>query len=272
MSQTTGSRPDGDGRPGGAPDGTAGGVDTALDPATDEQPVVRSQPPPEAPPAKRKMKRSTRIGVAVIAVLALVAAAGFTASYFLNARHYVSTDNAQIDGDRIAVNAPASGTLIDWRATQGAELRQNEAVGRIKVNGGFVQPQQSIKAPADGRVAVDNGVEGAFVTAGTQLAVAYDFSKLYVTARVDETDVNDVRPGQRVQFSVDAFPDAEFTGVVREIQGGAAGVFSLFPQSNSSGNFQKVTQVIPVKISIDDRQGLELVPGMNVTVNIRKDG
>lgn len=271
MSQTTGSRPNGDGRGDGGVGGPAGGVDTAADPATDEQPVVRSQPQPEAPPPKRKLKRSTRVGVLVIVVLALVAAGAFTASYVLDARHYVSTDNAQIDGDRIAVNAPASGTLIDWRATQGSELRQNEAVGRIKINGGFVQPQQSIRAPGNGRVAVDNGVEGAFVTAGTQLAVAYDFSKLYVTARVDETDVNDVRPGQRVQFSVDAFPDNDFTGVVREIQGGAAGVFSLFPQSNSSGNFQKVTQVVPVKIAIDDRQGLDLVPGMNVTVKIRKD-
>ncbi len=52
--------------------------------------------------------------------------------------------------------------------------------------------------------------------------------------------------------------------------GGAAGVFSLFPQSNSSGTFQKVTQVIPVKVSIDDLQGLNLVPGMNVTVKIHK--
>jgi multidrug resistance efflux pump len=261
MSQPTNGAGDGQ-------DDGAGGLGTA----TDEQPVVRSQPPPAAPPAKRKMKRSTRVGVLVIAVLALVAAGAFTASYVLDARHYVSTDNAQIDGDKIAVNAPASGTLINWRATQGAELVENQPVGRIKVNGGFVQPQQSIKAPADGTVAVDNGVEGAFVTAGTQLAVAYDFSKVYVTARVDETDVDSVRPGQRVQFTVDAFPGTDFTGVVREIQGGAAGVFSLFPQSNSSGNFQKVTQVIPVKIAIDDRQGLNLVPGMNVTVKIRKDG
>ena len=264
MSQPAGSRPEG-----AQPTNGAGGV--ATEPATDEQPVIRSQPPPAAP-EKRRLKRSTRVGVLVIVVLALIAAGGFTASYVLDARHYVSTDNAQIDGDKIAVNAPTSGTLIDWRATQGAALRRNQPVGRIKVNGGFVQPQQSIKAPADGTVAVDNGVPGAFVTAGTQLAVAYDFSKVFVTARVDETDIDAVRPGQRVEMTVDAFPDSDFTGVVREIQGGAAGVFSLFPQSNSSGNFQKVTQVIPVKISIDDRQGLNLVPGMNVTVKIRKDG
>ena len=204
-------------------------------------------------------------------VLALLAAAGFAAYYILDTRNYVTTDNAQIDGDQISVNAPSSGTLIDWRATQGAQLRKDAAVGRIQMQGGFVQPQMVIRAPADGVVAVDNGVEGAYVTAGTQLAVAYNGSAIFVTARVDETDINEVHPGQLVNISVDAFPDAELTGRVLEVKGGAAGVFSLFPQANTSGNFQKVTQVIPVKISIDDLKGLGLVPGMNVTVKIHRD-
>jgi multidrug resistance efflux pump len=268
MSEPTNGAADGSAKDGAA-DGAAGGASGGAGSTATAAPAAPASPPPAG---KRTLKRSTRIGVLVIVVLALIAAGAFTASYVLDARHYVSTDNAQIDGDKIAVNAPASGTLIDWRATQGAELHANQVVGRIKVNGGFVQPQQSIKSPADATVAVDNGVEGAFVTAGTQLAVGYDFSKVYVTARVDETDVDAVRPGQRVEFTVDAFPDTDFTGVVREIQGGAAGVFSLFPQSNSSGNFQKVTQVIPVKIAIDDLHGLNLVPGMNVVVKIRKDG
>jgi multidrug resistance efflux pump len=101
--------------------------------------------------------------------------------------------------------------------------------------------------------------------------VAYDFSKIYVTARVEETDIDEVRPGQLVDISVDAFPGTEFRGSVREVQGGAAGVFALFPESNTSGNFQKVTQVIPVKIDIDNPEGLGLVPGMNVVVHIHKD-
>ena len=120
-------------------------------------------------------------------------------------------------------------------------------------------------------VVVDNGVEGAFVPAGTQLAVAYNYSRIFVTARVDETDIDAVAPGQRVDISVDAYPDATITGTVSEIQGGAAGVFSLFPQSNTSGNFQKVTQVIPVKIAISNPDNVALVPGMNVYVKIHKN-
>lgn len=111
---------------------------------------------------------------------------------------------------------------------------------------------------------------GSFVAAGTQLAIAYDGSGVFVTARVDETQIDEVHPGQPVKIAVDAFPDAHLTGQVAEIKTGAAGVFSAFGQANTTGNFQKVTQVIPVKITIDDLQGLALVPGMNVTVRIHR--
>ena len=203
--------------------------------------------------------------------MALVAAAGFGTSYFINARNYVSTDNAQVDGDKISINAPTTGTLADWRINQGSAVHEDEIVGRVKIQDGFAQPLMSIRAPADGTVAVDNGVPGTFVTTGTPLAVAYNLNNIYVTARVDETDIQAVRVGQVVDIDVDAYPSTPLTGRVREIQGGAAAVFSLFPQSNSGGNFQKVTQVIPVKIGFDNVDNLDLVPGMNVTVHIHKD-
>ena len=117
-------------------------------------------------------------------------------------------------------------------------------------------------------VAVDNGVEGAFVTADTQLAVAYHGPAIFVTARVDETDINDVPIGQLVDISVDALPGTELAGRLIEIKAGAAGVFSLFPQN--IGQLPKGHQVIPVKIGIDDVKNLPLVPGMNVTVKIHR--
>jgi multidrug resistance efflux pump len=224
----------------------------------------------EEPKQKRQMSRGTRIALIVILVLAVVAGGGVTAWYFIDAQNYVTTDNAQIDGDKISVNAPTSGTVIDWRATQGAQLQEDKVVGRIRIQGAFVQPEMAVRSPGNGTVAVNNAVEGTYVTAGTELAVAYDFSKIFVTARVDETDIDDVRAGQLVDIDVDAFPGHAFRGTVREVQGGAAGVFSVFPESNTSGNFQKVTQVIPVKINIENPEGLAIVPGMNVTVHIHK--
>ncbi|MHC1557530.1 efflux RND transporter periplasmic adaptor subunit [Actinomycetospora sp. C-140] len=255
-----------------------GGTDRPETHGADTGPVATQQAPEgaeesgSAESGRRPMSRRTRIALAVILLIAVLAAIGFTLSYFLDARQYVSTDNAQVDGTQIPIVAPTSGTLIGWTGTQGAVLRPEQVVGRVEIDGGYVRPQRPIRAPAAGTVATSDTTEGAYVTAGQQLAIAYDPGNVYVTARIDETDINDVRPGQTVDFTVDAYGDRTFTGSVREVQGGAAGVFSPLPQSNSSGNFQKVTQVIPVKIAIDDLQGLELIPGMNVEVNIHKNG
>ncbi|SEP70968.1 HlyD family secretion protein [Microlunatus flavus] len=236
--------------------------------APGEQPAADAGPAEAAP--KKGMSRKARVRLFVIVGLALLVAIAFGIRYLVDTSNYVTTDNAQVDGNQISINAPTSGTLLDWHGQVGAQLHQYGAVGRIEMQGGYVQPQMVVRAPADGTVAVDNGVPGTFVQQGTQLAVAYDAQGVFVTARVDETDVDEVRVGAPVKLDVDAFPDADLTGHVSEIQTGSAGVFSAFPQSNSSGNFQKVTQVIPVRITFDDTQGLALAPGMNVTVKIHR--
>jgi multidrug resistance efflux pump len=234
----------------------------------DQQPTDGAASPPTG---KRKLKRSTRIALTMILILALAAVAVGGTWYFLYTRNFVTTDNAQVDGEKIAINAPVDGTLLDWTATQGSPLLKNQAIGRIEMDSGFTKAQKIIRAPDEGTVAVDNDTRiGQYVRAGTQLAVAYNLDEIYVTARVDETDVQAVRLGQIVDVDVDAYPNTSFTGRVREIQSGAAGEFALFPQNNSGGNFQKVTQLIPVKIGLDAPPNVDLVPGMNVTVHIRK--
>ena len=245
-------------------------TENAVTESASEPEAAAPEPAPSAPVRRRSLKRATKIRLLVIGVLAVLAAAAFVVYYIFNTSNYVTTDNAQIDGNQISINAPATGTLIDWRGQQGTELHKNAAVGRIQIQGGYVQPQMVIRSPADGTVAVDNGVEGSFITAGTQLAIAYDSAGVFVTARVKETDIDKVQVGRAVDISVDAYPGEQLTGRVAEVKTGAAGVFSLFPQSNTSGNFQKVTQVIPVKITIDDLHGLALAPGMNVTVKIHR--
>lgn len=238
-----------------------------------EAPAGRALPsaaPASEAPGKRKMKRSTRRALAIIAALAVLAALGFGGAYFLYTRNFVSTDNAQVDGNKIAINAPATGTLIDWRGQQGAQLTPNKLVGRVKLGSSGAQPQVTINSPGTGTIAVNNVVAGQWVTAGTELATAYDLRKIYVTARIDETNIAGVQLGAPVDLSVDAYPGAPITGVVTEIEGAAAGEFALFPQQNSTGNFQKVTQVIPVRVAFTNTDGTYLVPGMNVTVNIHK--
>jgi multidrug resistance efflux pump len=250
-----------------APEDTEAATTTSADDATPAEGTAV-----EGGTKRRGLKRSTKIGLTIIVVLAVLAAAAFTINYFVNSSKYVSTDNAQVDGTQIPIVAPASGTLIGWRGTTGAVLQRDQLVGRVQVQGAYVQPQLPIRAPAAGTVANSDTTEGAYVTTGAQLAIAYDPNNVYVTARVDETDIDGVEVNRPVDFTVDAYPGRTFHGTVQEIQGGAAAVFSPFPQSNSGGNFQKVTQVIPVRIGIDDMQGLDLIPGMNVTVDIHKPG
>ncbi|HTK66084.1 MAG TPA: HlyD family efflux transporter periplasmic adaptor subunit [Pseudonocardia sp.] len=232
--------------------------------------VALADPEAGGAPTKKKGRRPSKKGMIIGGVLLLLVLIAGGVAYLVNASQYVTTDNAQVDGDQIQINAPTTGTVIDWKATQGAQVRRNQAVGRIQMQGSGAQPQQVIRAPGDGTIAANPTVEGQWVTAGTNLATAYNGQSIYATARVDETDVEDVHPGALVDIDVDAYSGTPVTGVVTQIQGAAAAEFSLFPESNSSGNFQKVTQVIPVKIAFTNTGGLPLVPGMNITVHIHK--
>jgi multidrug resistance efflux pump len=92
-----------------------------------------------------------------------------------------------------------------------------------------------------------------------------------VTARVDETAIRDIRPGQRVDITVDAYPRDMLAGYVWQVRNATSAEFSPSPEDNATGVFDKVAQVIPVKIAVPDRGDSTLVPGMNVTVKIHKD-
>jgi len=225
-----------------------------------------------APQRSGRLKRSTKIGLLIIAVVSLLEASAFAGTYLLYSSHYVSTDNAQVDGDKIDINAPTTGTLANWSLTQGSAIRENQIVGRIQAVGGGAQPKRTIKAPGDGTIAVNNAVAGQYVTAGTKLATAYDFNNIYLTARVEETEIGHVRVGGLVDISVDAFPGVTVAGQVSEIQGSTAGEFSFFPSPDTDpSNPQKTDQYIPVKITIMNANGANLVPGMNANVQIHKD-
>jgi ABC-2 type transport system permease protein len=217
-----------------------------------------------------ELSRPAQLAVRAVPFVLLAASVTFTVGYFVDSSRYVRTDNAQIDGDRIPVVAPVAGTLSGWSATLGTPLRKNEPIGRIQPGHGQVQPQRVLRAPADGTVALEKVVEGSYVAAGSELAVGYDLSEVYVTARVDETDIAGVQPGHQVDIYVDGQPGVTFAGFVREVRGASSGTFAATPQDNATGSFQKLTQVIPVKIAILDRMDRTLVPGMSVTVAIHR--
>ena len=97
-----------------------------------------------------------------------------------------------------------------------------------------------------------------------------------MTAYLEETKIAEVYNGQDVRFSIDAFPGVRFFGKVYMVGSSTASVFSLIPANNASGNFTKVTQRIPVRISIDrtdndkDPSSFNILSGMSVVVKLIK--
>ncbi|MBB6282419.1 multidrug resistance efflux pump [Geobacillus subterraneus] len=200
-------------------------------------------------------------------VLILLVGGGFAAYYYVNeATNYVKTDNARIDGQVIPVAAPLSGKLTSWSGNIGKTFAAGEKIGEVSDGKNTVE----ITVPHRMTVVQQSAVEGSFVAAGMPLARGFDLNDLWVTANIEETDIEDVKVGQDVDIYVDAYPDRQFGGKVEKLGYATANTFSLLPSSNATGNYTKVTQVIPVTISIDNYSGAGLVPGMNVTVRIHK--
>ena len=115
-----------------------------------------------------------------------------------------------------------------------------------------------------------DGIEGDMVQAGSPIAYAYNLDDLYITANVDEKDVSDVEKGNDVDIKIDG-QNSKVKGKVDEVGKATASSFSLMPSSNSDGNYTKVSQVVPVKISLDSAPSNSVVPGMNAEVSIHKN-
>lgn len=111
---------------------------------------------------------------------------------------------------------------------------------------------------------------GEYVRAGQRIALLHDPEAIYILTNIRETDIRNIHIGQEVRLEIDAYPDREFQGRVDMITHAATSEFALLPNPNPSGNFTKVTQRIPVRIAIDQEDGL-LKPGMMVEVFIRVD-
>jgi multidrug resistance efflux pump len=214
--------------------------------------------------------RSQRLLIVNVVLILVVLIAGFVGYYFYNqSTLYLKTDDAQVTGQQITISAPTTGKLVSWNGAVGTNLSSGGTVGKVEVTSGNKTEDINIKTPQDGTIAQDDAVTNEFVAAGTPLAVAYNMNNLYVTANIKETEIQDVKVGDAVDVYVDAYPGTSITGTVSQIGLATASSFSLVPSDSTNANFTKVTQVIPVTITL---QGVPsgLVPGMSATVRIHK--
>lgn len=126
-----------------------------------------------------------------------------------------------------------------------------------------------IRAPSDGRLGQMGVRQGQYVTAGTAL-VSHVGPDVWVIANFRETELHGIRIGDRASFTVDAMQHRRFTGRIEAFSPATASEFSLLASSNATGNFTKVAQRLPVRISIDPGQEMSeyLEPGLSVVVTV----
>ena len=130
----------------------------------------------------------------------------------------------------------------------------------------------TIRAPASGVISQRTVEVGQVIPAGQVLlsVVPLDVDKIWVTANFKETQLRNVRPGQRVTISVDTFGGREYKGRVESLAAATGARSSVLPPENATGNYVKVVQRIPVRISLDRDQDQDhlLIPGMSVVPTI----
>lgn len=127
-------------------------------------------------------------------------------------------------------------------------------------------------SPASGIIAKRWLLSGDIVQPGQSVFTLTDGRAKWVIAFLEETKIGEITPGQEVLITIDAFKHRKFSGKVFLVGSSTASIFSLIPANNASGNFTKVTQRIPVKISIDEVDGgkelsqYNILPGMSAIV------
>ncbi|MBR0829236.1 HlyD family secretion protein [Bradyrhizobium manausense] len=126
----------------------------------------------------------------------------------------------------------------------------------------------SIVSPIDGMVGNRTLRVGQFVQAGTQLMSIVPSDGAYVVANFKETQLTSVRAGQTVEIEVDMFPGQVVHGHVDSIAPASGQEFALLPPDNATGNFTKIVQRIPVRITLDAAPAIALRPGMSVIPTI----
>jgi len=329
---------------------------------TNDLPQQPAGPRPSGAGAEEEMietvplYRNFKIVIPGFVLILLVAAASW--QYYVNARDFISTDDAYIDANRVTISSKMLGRIERLLADEGdtvragqvlvnldpsdlraqetqsraslalaqenialakvgvekaqtdfkrseAQLRDNAVTkeqydhaeselesSRARLNialassasaraqVGIVTTQLDntvISSPMRGVVSKRWVLTGDVIQPGQPIFSVYDVDSVWITANLEETHLAQIHPGDRVEIGVDAYPGRAFTGRVLQIGSNTASQFSLIPPNNASGNFTKVTQRVPVKISIGPAadtaaaaQGrVHLLPGMSVEVKVR---
>jgi multidrug resistance efflux pump len=210
----------------------------------------------------------------LVLILMILGGGGIGYFYWYQASNYVETEDARIAGDIYRVMPRIAGKISSLQISEGDTVVANQIVGQLdssNLSVGMLD-HAVLRAPISGTVIKTMAKEGEVVAPGQPVAMIVDKDNLYISANIEETELNRIHIGQTVEFTVDTFSGYTFNGKVSEIGEATASTFSLLPDMNTGGDFTKVTQRIPIKIAIDNQQGLHLSPGMSAVIKIHVKG
>jgi membrane fusion protein, multidrug efflux system len=194
------------------------------------------------------------------------------------ARRNMDITKAQLDAAAARVQQAQAGQVSAKADTKQVMMRQADAQGKIakvqQARAALEAAQLNLEyttivAPVDG-VATHKQVEvGQIVQQGQGLLVVVPLREVWVTANFKETQLREMKPGQKAEVKVDTYGKT-FTGHLDSISGATGAVLSLLPPENATGNYVKVVQRVPVKIVLDPipQEQAILRPGMNVVATV----
>ena len=184
------------------------------------------------------------------------------------ARSQVSKAQADLQGQRQQVNALAA--ELKRLDAQIATARTDLAQAELNLS------RSQIHAPISGLIGQRAARNGQYVQAGAYLLSIVPDQDIWVQANFKETQIGRMQPGQRAELVFDSYPDTPIEGRVDSLFAASGAQFSLLPPDNATGNFTKVVQRMPVKLTFaaDNPLHGKIRPGMSVTatVDIRTDG
>lgn len=208
-------------------------------------------------------------------VILLIIAFVVAIVWWWNYRKYVSTIDANLDGGRVNVSASVMAPLSAVFKHEGDSVKRGELLAMLDST---ATENYQIVSPVDGLIAKQWVVPGDLLQPGENIFTLNEGKELWVAVYLQETKFNEIRMGQSALFTLDAYPGLTFYGKIFYIGANAASEFSLIPPDNASGNYTKVAQRIPLRISIDRVEGkeklkanLRLLSGMSANVKIIKE-
>ncbi len=183
----------------------------------------------------------------------------------------VALEQAQADVG--ASNAAIQSAVANIAAIDAQHAQAESAIKSLQLAIDKAERDESftvLRAPFDGIVGNLSVQEGDLVSPGMRIAAVVPADALYIDANFKETQIAEIQPGQTVGIHVDALGDKKIEGKVLSISPASGAVFSLLPAENATGNFTKITQRLPVRISIpkDALATHRLMAGLSVVVDV----